>query len=117
MPWPTSLALYVAAVTPDASAGNGTELLSLITAGLNLGVLGIVFWLFVGGHLHSDREVGRQDDELNRVLEDKRRAEEQRDEALRITHDEVVPILKSFVDTTTALIPLLQELVRRGRSR
>lgn len=31
-------------------------LVQYITSGLNLGVLGIVFWLFVGGKLHSDRE-------------------------------------------------------------
>lgn len=33
-----------------------TELLQYITTSVNFGVLGLVFWLFVGGRLHSDEE-------------------------------------------------------------
>jgi hypothetical protein len=33
------------------------EILQFITSGLNFGVLGLVFYLFVGGKLHSDDEL------------------------------------------------------------
>jgi citrate synthase len=36
---------------------NATELVQVLTSSLNFGVLGIVFWLFVGGKLHSEDEM------------------------------------------------------------
>lgn len=55
--------------------------------------------------------------ENERLIGEKQRAEEQRDEALAIATDKLVPLLTSFVATSQSLIPLLQELVRRGDPR
>lgn len=59
-----------------------SEILSLALQGVNLGVLGVVFWLFVGGKLHSDSE-------FTRVVEDRdteRTAHERTREALRLSN-------------------------------
>jgi hypothetical protein len=37
---------------------SSSDLLQLITSCLNLGVLGLVFWLFVGGKLHASQRDG-----------------------------------------------------------
>jgi hypothetical protein len=55
--------------------------------------------------------------ELDRVLAEKRQAEEQRDEAVKMAQTQLVPLLVQFTATTTALIPLLQELVRNQERR
>jgi hypothetical protein len=55
--------------------------------------------------------------ENQRLLEEKNRAEEQRDEALKVARDQVVPILTTFNATMAALLPLLQELVRNRENR
>lgn len=58
------------------------EILQLITSGVNLGVLGIVFWLFVGGKLHSDAEYQR----CREDLDTERAAHERTREALRLAN-------------------------------
>lgn len=58
------------------------SLLAEVTSYLNLGVLGISFWLFVSGKLHSDRE-------MEQVLADlatERIAHEHTREALRLSN-------------------------------
>jgi hypothetical protein len=47
-----------------------------------------------------------------RLIAERQHAEDQRDEALKIARNELVPVLGSFTSTTGALIPLLQEVVR-----
>lgn len=120
MPWAASLASYVASVTPvDQATGSVTGYI------IGYGPLGIIAlamaWLmFRGWRLTSPgreaeiRESGRADllKELERSLTDKRQSDEQRDDAMRFAVDQLVPLLTSFTATTTALIPLLQELVR-----
>jgi hypothetical protein len=57
-----------------------SEVLTLALQGVNLGVLGIVFYLFVGGKLHSDAE-------FQRIVDDRdteRTAHERTREALRL---------------------------------
>jgi hypothetical protein len=90
----------------------------------SFGVLGIVALAFAFGWLKSGRTSERDratlraearsdlEAELARVIAEKKQAEEQRDEALKVARDQVVPILGSFTSTTAALIPLLQEVVR-----
>ena len=110
-------------VTPLDNAGN-----SVIGYLLSFGPLGIfalaMAWLsFKGWRLMSPkdaararreaREEGRADliAERDRVLEEKHKAESERDEALRTARTELVPLLQSFVATTSTLVPLLQEIV------
>jgi hypothetical protein len=81
------------------------EALQIITSALNFGVLGIVFYLFVGSRLHSSGEMERE-----RARADK--AEEQRDAAMELAQKELMPLLASFTAATSSLLPILQDLVR-----
>jgi hypothetical protein len=53
-------------------------------------------------------------EERDRAIAEKLRAEEQRDAAISIAQEQIVPLLTTFVLTTQTLIPLLQEIVREG---
>lgn len=116
MPW---LALALSQVpspaTPvDAATG------SIVTYILNFGVLGVAAvalafgWLVPKSTVTRARAEARADLEKEnaRLIAEKEKAEEQRDEALRVAQTELVPLLSSFTATTGALIPLLQEVVR-----
>lgn len=93
---------------------------------LGYGVLGIVALAFAfrfivpGKAVEKAREEARGDlaRELERVIREKERAEEQRDDALRTSRD-MIPILVQFTSASSSLIPLLQEIVsnRRGAVR
>lgn len=90
---------------------------------LNYGVLGLVVVAILTGLLWArpsvERVLAERDahlasltEERDRLIEEKARAEEQRDAAISIAQDKIVPLLTSFNATTQTLIPLLQELVR-----
>jgi hypothetical protein len=81
---------------------------------LNYGVLGLVVIGLVMGWLWAKPAVDRLIAERDRVIEEKKRAEEQRDAALAIAQDKIVPLLTSFVSTTQTLIPLLHQIIRDG---
>jgi hypothetical protein len=111
-PGPTS-------VTPVDSAAN--SIVGYITGFGCLGIVALALafgWLKPGRISERDREKDRAEARadlekaLERALAEKRQAEDQRDEELRMARDQIVPLLSSFTATTTALIPLLQELVR-----
>lgn len=55
--------------------------------------------------------------ERDRVIAEKQQAEDQRDEALTVARDQVAPMLSSFIATTSALIPILQEIIREQPRR
>jgi uncharacterized membrane protein len=76
---------------------------------LGLVVLGIFF-----GWIWAKPAVDRLIAERDRLIEEKMRAEAQRDAAIAIAQDQIVPLLTTFVATTHTLIPLLQEIVREG---
>lgn len=127
MPWLTILlASGPTSVTPVDSAVS--SILGYIAGFGCLGylVLALVFrWLVPGRTAERDRAQARADleNELARVLaerearearliEDKKLSDEQRDEALKIAQEKMIPLLASFNDTARGLIPLLQEVVR-----
>jgi hypothetical protein len=107
IPWAASLA----AETPAISGG---EIVQAATTALNLGVLGLVFWLLIQGRLHTDSENDRLAAELDRAVAEKNKAEEQLSEALRFARDELAPLLGQFTNATGALLPVLQQLVYRA---
>jgi hypothetical protein len=110
-------------VTPVGAATG-----SLVDYLLGFGPLGIgclaLSWVLYRGLLLPKSAVGeavtagRADllRELDRTLADKLRAEEQRDAALKIAQEQLVPMLVSFTATAQSLIPLLQALVAGGES-
>jgi hypothetical protein len=91
---------------------------------LGYGVLGIAVivlaWVvyqgsFVTEKAAAERVTAARADllaENERLRTEKQKAEDQRDAALKVAQEQLVPLLTSFVATSQSLIPLLQELVR-----
>lgn len=79
---------------------------------LNYGVLGLVVLAIFFGWIWAKPSVDRLIAERDRLIVEKQKAEDQRDAAIAIAQDKLVPLLTSFVSTTQTLIPLLQDLVR-----
>jgi hypothetical protein len=113
--------VYVAtSVSPIGSATS-----SLVDYVLGYGVLGVAVVLFTlriivpRSAVDEAKAQARADllDENRRLIEEKRRAEEQRDEALRVARDQMVPLLSQFTAATSSLMPILQELVRDREGR
>ena len=121
MPWFLSLALD--------SAGSSTPgpLDAAVSTILGYGVLGIVAlalalrFLVPKGAVDDARneartdllaQVDRLEKDNERLRQDKKAVEDQRDEAQQFTQQNLVPLLVQFTGATSALIPLLQELVR-----
>lgn len=109
---------------------NGSDPINAaVSVVLGYGVLGIVTlvfaWLFYRGWRLAppDRESAlaekvraeaRADllDERARVLAEKTRTEQERDDAQQFTRAQLIPLLVNFTNATSALIPLLQDLVK-----
>lgn len=98
--------LAASASTAADAAVNPAEILQIIVSVANLGVLGVVFWLFVNGKLHSSGEMDRE-------VETRKKAEDQRDEALGFLRDHLAPLVADFTRSTSSLLPILQALVTR----
>lgn len=121
---PVWLQVLAVAVTPG---GTGAD--ALISYVLGFGPLGVGVVLYTlrvivpakaaDKAAEQARETARADlvRENDRLIAEKTKAEEQRDAALKIAQEQIVPLLTSFVATSQSLIPLLQELVRRKELR
>lgn len=98
-------------VTPVGTAAG--DIVSYI---LGYGVLGVVVLAFAFRYIvpKGALDAARADliGELERLRAEKAHIEEQRDEALKVAQTQLVPLLTSFTATSSALLPLLQELVR-----
>jgi hypothetical protein len=56
-------------------------------------------------------------EERDRVIAEKTRIEAERDDALRVARDQLVPVLFAFNASVSALLPILQEIVRNREVR
>lgn len=131
MPWSVLLLASSIASGPTAGSVNPADQITgdITTYVLGYGVVGIgllvLAWLYYRGwRLISPareadmrkavREEGRADllKELERVIAEKRDSDERASSASRFMIDQLVPMLTNFTSTTSALVPLLQELVR-----
>lgn len=110
----------------SAATSGSTDLPAEITPFLNLGVLGLLViaiffgWVWAKPSVEKvidekNASIARLEAERDRLLGEKTKAETQRDEAIAIAQDRIVPLLVTFVSTTQTLIPLLQEVVREDR--
>lgn len=82
---------------------------------LNYGLLGVVMVMLITGLLWVKPSVDRIEQEKNRAVQEKDKAQAQRDEALEVAQEKIIPILVKFVDTTEALLPLIQTLAMETR--
>lgn len=91
---------------------------------LNYGVLAIVVIGIAFGFVVPKPSVDKQvvdasaavqaaQDERDRALADKVKAEAQRDEAMQIAQEKIVPLLTTFVATVQTLLPILQSMAQR----
>jgi hypothetical protein len=106
--------MLATSVSPVGSAAG-----DIVTYILGFGPLGVGVVLFALGYIvpkatMSDAVNRSRNDlieENKRLIEEKRKAEEQRDAALKIAQEQIVPLLTTFVSTTSTLLPLLQDVV------
>lgn len=119
---------YLAFAMSHGPAAEGTPVTDPVATAvsqvLGYGILGVAVivlgWvLYKGSFIPQQRAdalitAGRADllAENERLRADKQKAEDQRDAALKVAQEQLVPLLTSFVATSQSLIPLLQELVR-----
>jgi hypothetical protein len=99
---------------------------------LGFGPLGIVAlamaWLLLRGWRlvppgfeSSVRDAARADAradliaERDRIITEKQQVEDQRDEALQVARDQLLPLLVNFTASTQALLPILQGQVAQGK--
>jgi hypothetical protein len=123
-----SLAVLLAGSSPGVTPVD-TVTSSLVGYVLSYGIVGVCAltfaWLLLKGWrlispaqlaaaLAGARAEGRDDliAERDRLLKEKQEAEEQRDDQLKMAQTQLVPLLVNFTATTSALIPLLQQVVR-----
>jgi hypothetical protein len=91
--------------------GSSTDLVQLVTAALNLGVLGVVFWLFVGGKLHASSEVQQitaDRDQWRKAFEDERAAHQATRESLAVASDRAEAAVES-ARVTARLLEAIQQ--------
>lgn len=131
--FPVYLATAAASISPIDSASESVVGYLLSYGPLGIIAVAIAYLLFRGyrlvppGFESTVRDAARADaradliGERDRVITEKQQAEDQRDEALTVARDQMAPLLSSFVATTGALVPILQEIIRespaRGRRR
>lgn len=118
-PWPPA-----APFLAEGPAGGSDVLGTAAQTVLGYGVVGavalVLAWIVYKGKFTPQERVdelvaaSRADllRELESVRADLLKTQEQRDSAMRMATDQLVPLLTSFVATSQSLIPLLQELVR-----
>jgi asparagine synthetase A len=97
--------------------GTSSDLLQLITSALNLGVLGVVFWLFVGGKLHASSELDRvtaDKDEWRKAYEEERSGHRATREALVIANERAEAAVESARVTNKLLEAVQQQQLRKG---
>lgn len=79
---------------------------------LNYGVLGVVVLGIFLGWIWPKPAVEKIIQERDRLIEQVNKLETERDAAVKIAQDQIIPLLTTFVQTTNILIPLLQDMVR-----
>jgi hypothetical protein len=96
--------------------GTSTDLLQLVTSALNLGVLGLVFWLFVGGKLHASSEMEQATadrDQWRKAFEDERTAHQATRESLAVASDRAEAAVEA-ARVTAKLLEVIQQRKEAG---
>lgn len=86
------------------------SLSTAITPWLNLGVTGLVILSLLTGWLWTRPSVDKLQEEKQRAVEEKQRAEAQRDAMALVLQEKLLPVVGDFISTTRALLPVLQQL-------
>jgi len=81
-----------------------------VTTWLNFGVLGLVVLSLITGWLWTKPSVERLQQERDRLLKEREKADAQRDQMAQVLQDKLLPVVGDFIATTRALMPVLQQL-------
>jgi 1-deoxy-D-xylulose 5-phosphate reductoisomerase len=77
---------------------------------LNYGILGVVVVALFTGLLWTKPSVDKLQQDKERALADKEKAEAQRDAMAAVLQDKLLPVISEFIATTRTLLPVLQQL-------
>jgi hypothetical protein len=137
--WPSVTLYLLTEGTPGPASSIDSAGSGIVTYLLGWGPLGIalvaVTWALIKGYrlvgpdaAIAMREEGRADliaerdriitdrtAERDRLVAEKREAERERDDALRVTRDQLIPLLINFTAATQSLLPILQGLASQGQ--
>lgn len=91
------------------AATDGTDLTS-VTTWVNFGVLGLVVLALITGRLWTKPSVDRLQEEKDRAIKERERADAQRDAMAMMLQDKLIPVISDFITTTRSLLPVLQQL-------
>ena len=89
-----------------------TDIVQFVTSALNLGVLAVVFWLFVGGKLHASSELDRvsaDKDQWQKAYEEERAAHRATREALAVANERAEAAVESARVTNKLLEAVEQQ--------
>lgn len=92
-------------MTPLASSDLGD-----ITSYVNFGVLGLVVLSLITGWLWTKPSVDRLEQERDRAIAEREKAEAQRDAMAQVLQERLLPVVGDFITTTRSLLPILQQL-------
>jgi hypothetical protein len=123
LPWPLLVALAASVSPADQATGDLTSYIigygPLGVAVVVLAALAYKGWRLISPAREAEIRTAVRDDARGDLVDQVARLErqvaqlqEQRDEALKFTQSNLVPLLVNFTSATSALIPLLQEVVR-----
>lgn len=84
---------------------------------INFGVLGVIVFALITGWLWTRPSVDRLEQEKQRAIAERDKAEAQRDAMATVLQDRLLPVVGEFVSTTRALLPILQELAGERRDQ
>lgn len=93
-------------MTPLATAAP----LGDITTYVNFGVLGLVVLSLLTGWLWTKPSVERLEQERDRAIAEREKAEAQRDAMAQVLQERLLPVVGDFISTTRSLLPILQQL-------
>lgn len=81
-----------------------------ISTYVNFGVLGLVVLSLVTGWLWTKPSVDRLEQERDRAIAEREKAEAQRDAMAQVLQERLLPVVGDFISTTRSLLPILQQL-------
>jgi hypothetical protein len=90
------------------AANDGT--LTDVTTWVNFGVLGLVVLSLITGWIWTKPSVDKLIEERDRAIREREKADAQRDAMAQVLQEKLLPVIGEFVNTTRALMPVLQQL-------
>lgn len=95
------------------STPTGTDA-SGLAGWFNYGVMGLLIIGLITGVFYTKNHITEVRAERDRMIDERNRADDQRDAMAETFQTQLLPVLTKFLTTTEALLPLLQRMVERS---